>query len=45
MLLEKVYVIDGIKLQENIIYDCKRMLYDYVTYVLASVCQFTQKKS
>lgn len=32
MLLEKAYVIDGIKLQENIMYDIKMMLYNHATY-------------
>ena len=32
MLLEKAYVIDGIKLQETIMYDIKMMSYHYATY-------------
>lgn len=35
MLLEKAYVIDGIKLQETIMYDIKMMLYHHATYVNA----------
>lgn len=32
MLLENAYVIDGIKLQESIMYDIKMMLYNHATY-------------
>lgn len=32
MLLDKAYVIDGVKLQETIMYDIKMMLYHHATY-------------